>query len=72
MFMCAYNTSEYPRPSIYNQPFCYNNKATQNIVRAMSSLGPYHKQRLESTLQWDAEETYCSREWFTITIKIYP
>jgi hypothetical protein len=54
---CAYNSSEIPRTSIYKDPFCYDRHATEAIKKAMASLSPYHKYRLEYTLQSDAEET---------------
>jgi hypothetical protein len=57
IFQCAYNTSEYPRPSIYEDPLCYNKSATEDMIKAMASLGPYHKYSLENKLQWKAKET---------------
>jgi hypothetical protein len=58
---CAYNTSEYPRPSIYKAPNCYNLHKTDAIDNAMSFLGQYHKFRLEYTLMWDLQETVCPK-----------
>jgi hypothetical protein len=59
IFQCAYNTTEYPRPNIHENPYCYLNRKTKAIERAMSSLGSYHVFRLQHSLQWDDKETKC-------------
>jgi hypothetical protein len=71
MFKCAYNTSDYPRPSIFKQPqFCFNQTATPEIVKAMSSLGPYHKYRLERALQWDKDSGIITQANTTYNCKV--
>jgi hypothetical protein len=60
IFLCAYNSSKYtPRPSIFNDPYCFNNSATESIGKAVASLGPFHKYCLEHALKWDEEESSC-------------
>jgi hypothetical protein len=58
LFECAYNTSKYPRPSIFGEePFCYRNDTiTTEMDIAVSSLGNFHRYRLEYALKWDPEE----------------
>ena len=52
---CAYNTTQYPRPSIFdegghNSSNCFDTYATQEVRSAILWAGDYHKFVLDRTL----------------------
>jgi hypothetical protein len=57
---CAYNTTSYPRPSIFSKPSCFDQIATKEIKKSVKILGKYHKFMLEKKFSWGPEETYCT------------
>jgi hypothetical protein len=54
---CAYNTSAYPRPSIFKYPYCFDQYTTWEINDAMASVGDYHKYKIDKKLRWDDKES---------------
>jgi hypothetical protein len=54
---CAYNTSAYPRPSIFGYPHCFDQFTTLEINNAMASVGDYHKYSIDKKLRWGDQES---------------
>ena len=58
---CAYNTSQYPRPSIFglgadNSSSCFDTYATQEVRNAILWAGDYHKFVLDRTFTHQKKE----------------
>jgi hypothetical protein len=54
---CAYNTSAYPRPSIFKYPHCFDQFTTLEINNAMASVGKYYKYTIDKKFRWDDQES---------------